>query len=938
MSRIWTSFKAWVKDMRQAWSKYIIPVVVVAVAFGMLQKPLLALLTFIESLCLAPLSPNWFGAFVFFLACYLFKREWDYRKIYVPRPVSLCLILLLGIYLYYRYWEGSFSFWPTSCTGKLAWSDLLLLPWGGAVAIALRSRAKEDRFFLGLVLLVLCLVLYFVPQAHGKPSLVWALLSLSMAVGSCLLGYLILQRWGYRLQPTSKEEAQKGTELSSQAIDPDDAIESEEDDWLGFSTMTRIVCENLQALGLSKGALTVGILAPWGRGKSSFINLLRKRLEKDGGIIIPFNPRGSKSVSSIPEDFFDVFAKELSRHYLGFSLLLARYTKHLGLLNQYTWTRPVGSLLTLLLPVKEQEAVNRTLRELGKRVYVLLDDLDRLSGEEILEVLKLMDRNASFTNTVFITAYDKAYVNNVLKKYLVHGLNHPFIDKYISWEIPLPEPDKATLKRLIGLALSRKIRAQDPNSYWDVQRGWDQVANIIIETLESVRDLKRYLNLVIPRYNAVFSRVDFEDYFLLYLLYCKDFEVYVALYSGKILKLGTFQESYDLVPNLEEDLELISNWEGTKGILDRLFPLKEEVRGVGLSSTSLRSISGFGFYFKGLEDEGCSPYSDVVLEILSYKKEGEACETIDVTIKKQGIDRVINAFLYLVRSPKHIAEKRELTIALMAYVAISHSPKYREVKILEMELLKLLSRAGYIMYKELGVVWDQDGYKRMLEQMVSLGIRIQPLEIAALISSFDLGDDAVFPHCIYTLDEISEILLACQRSYYAEWHPSDDGRANALSFISGKYAGIDPPYTTQACKALISLIRRYPEGCFWMLVLREDKWGQIEAIGAHAEAESLFAWGCHSLFGEKTFSLSISVSLLKLLEEQGLSLDEWKELLEDMRYRYVLDYAMSMPGGESSRRIELLPHEEEDLDSIDYIYRAVLAQEERDRQRASSEG
>ena len=353
MSRIWTSFRAWVKDMHQAWSRHIIPVVVIAVAFGMLQKPLLALLSFIESTCLAHLSPDWFGGLVFFLVGYLLKREWDYRKIYVPRPVSLWLILMLGIYLYCRHWEGSFSFWLIPYLGKLAWSDLLLLPWGGAVAIALRPRSKEDRFFLGLVLLLLCAVLYFVPQAQGSPSLVWALLSLCVAVGSCLLASFILYRWGYRLQPGSKVEAIKVSELSPQAIDPDDAIETKKEDRLGFSGVAWIVYKALKELDLSKGALTVGVIAPWGRGKSSFINLLRKRLEWNRGIIIPFNPRGSKSISSIPEDFFDTFAKELSRHYLGFSLLLARYTKHLGLLNQYTWTRPVGSLLTLLLPVKE---------------------------------------------------------------------------------------------------------------------------------------------------------------------------------------------------------------------------------------------------------------------------------------------------------------------------------------------------------------------------------------------------------------------------------------------------------------------------------------------------------------------------------------------------------------------------------------------------------
>lgn len=35
---------------------------------------------------------------------------------------------------------------------------------------------------------------------------------------------------------------------------------------------------------------------------------------------------------------------------------------------------------------------------------------------------------------------------------------------------------------------------------------------------------------------------------------------------------------------------------------------------------------------------------------------------------------------------------------------------------------------------------------------------------------------------------------------------------------------------------------------------------------------------------------------------------------------------------------ELLPDEEADWDSIDYIYRAVLALEERERQQAGSEG
>ena len=914
MSRIWTSFKAWVKDMRQAWSKYIIPVVVVAVAFGMLQKPLLALLTFIESLCLAPLSPNWFGAFVFFLACYLFKREWDYRKIYVPRPVSLWLILLLGIYLYYRYWEGSFSFWPTSCTGKLAWSDLLLLPWGGAVAIALRSRAKEDRFFLGLVLLVLCLVLYFVPQAHGKPSLVWALLSLCVAVSACLLGYFIF-RWSYRAQSKTQEEETKKTKMGAMSLERDDAIEDEKEDWLCFSVMAKVVRKNLKALDLSKGALTVGVMAPWGRGKSSFINLLRKGLEGDGGIIISFNPRGSKSVSSIPEDFFDSFAKELSRHYLGFSLLLARYTKHIGLLNQYTWTRPLGSLLTLLLPGKEQEAVNRTLRELGKRVYVLLDDLDRLSAEEILEVLKLMDRNASFSNTVFITAYDKDYVNNVLKKHLDHGLNHSFIDKYISWEIPLPVPDKEILRQLMRIVLPMKVKDDYSEVYEEIQRAWKEVGGIVVESLDSVRDLKRYLNLMIPRYNEMKGVVHPDECFLLYLLCYKDLGVYTALNSGRLLQLDLRSQTYLLALNYEEELRQLSHWEGTKGILERLFPSRIGEGSERVAAFSLCKKALFDIYFGYLKSEESMPYADIMHRIVGSRYAEDPHKDVGAMIEELGEDSLVNAFLYLVHLPKLIDEDRSETIKLMAYIAFSDSLSEEWEAALRYELREFLSQDRYKEYEKLGVALDVMVYKEMLMPMLSFVIGTQPIWLLAQVDKIAPIEDMPSQTCIYTDEEISNILLECQRVYYEQWKPAD-GISGVRDFVLPQIhrGGL---YASQAPQALVSLMKRYPDDCVWLVL----------------------SWSV-ACFPDRVASFEISVNrdLLALLEEQGFPLDVWLALIEDPKIRYILNYAESALKEGSVRHIAPLPDDETDRYSIDYIYRAILEEEKKDSQQAMPKG
>ena len=764
MSRTRTSFTAWVKGMHQAWSRHIVIVSVVAVAFGMLQKPLLALLSFIESTCLAHLSPNWFGALVLLLVGYLIKREWDYRKIYVPRPVSLWLILLLGIYLYYRHWEGSFSFWLIPYLRNQAWSDLLLLPWGGAVAIALRSRSKEDRFFLGLVLLILCVVLYFLPQAQGKPSLVWALFSLYVAVCSCRLAYVTLYRWSYRLQPTRKKAALSMSEISSQPVDTDDAIVSKDEDWLGFSAMAWVVYRNLKALDLGKGSLTVGVIAPWGRGKSSFINLLRKRLEEDGGIIIPFNPRGSKSIFSIPEDFFDTFAKELSRHYLGFGLLLARYTKHLRLLNQYEWTRPLGSLLTLVLPGKEQEAVNRTLRELGKRVYVLLDDLDRLSGEEILEVLKLMDRNASFTNTVFIVAYDKVYVNNVLKKHLDHGLAHSFIDKYISWEIPLPAPNKEMLERLMRIELQVRVKGGYPMKYEKIQRAWKEFSSTVVESLNSVRDLKRYLNLMIPRYNEVFSEVDCRDYFLLYLLCYKDFGIYLALHSRRILQRDVPTQTYVLIPNYEEELKQVSQWRGSKSILERLFAPSPEEEETDPRRPTLRNVSQFDTYFSGFNLLGSSLYVPVLSRIIHSMRKRSLLNDIDDLLKNQEVGHVVDTFIYLVGSPCRRGENRVEAIKAMAYMAFTRNLPVKEAEILKKELFEFLSLDRYERYKELQVTLDLPSYKSLLEPMLTFVVKENPQWISDVMNVLNLEEGRSSKRYVYTAEELSKLLSDHQNS------------------------------------------------------------------------------------------------------------------------------------------------------------------------------
>lgn len=882
----------------------------------MAHKYVLSLLNVLQHWFFGSLPQEWIGgAFVGIVVSYLLKREWRYRKTYVPYSLFLWLYFLLGVYLYFRHWEGAFSYWSIPRLGEVAWADLMLLPWGGAVAVTARSRSKGDRWTLSFLLVIYCYLLYhLLPQKENELLHEGALRSIGIAVGACLLMYYILQKnnWkSIRIEPGSLDM----TKRNSQSIDPDDAIVSEVEDWFGFSRVAKSLYKSLEVLDLGKSSLTVGVIASWGTGKSSFINLLKEQVKRKEGITFTFNPRSSKSLSSIQEDFFEAFAEELSRHYLGFGLLLARYTKHLGLLNQYAWTRPIGSLLTLLLPGKEQEAVNQTLRKLGRRVYVMIDDLDRLSAEEILEVLKLIDRNASFSNTVFITAYDKAYVDNVLRNPLDHRLDHCFIDKYISWEFPLPSPDKEMLKQLMSIVVPMKVKDDYPGGYEEIQRAWKEVDSIVVESLSTVRDLKRYLNLMIPRYNEMKGVVHPDECFLLYLLCYKDLGVYTALTSGRLLQLDIPSQTYVLAPNYEEELGLLSHWDGTKGILERLFPSRIGEGSERVAAFSLCKKALFDIYFGYLKSEESMPYADIRHRIVGSRYAEDPHKDVGAMIEELGEDSLVNAFLYLIHLPERIDEDRSETIKLMAYIAFSDSLSKEWKAALRYELEVFFSMDRYKEYEKLGVASNVMVYKEMLKPMLSFVIGTQPIWLLAQVDKSASIEDMPSQPCIYTDEEISNILLECQRAYYEQWKPTD-GISGIRDFVLPQIhrGGL---YASQATQALVSLVKRYPDDCVWLVL----------------------SWSA-ACFPDRVayFEISVNGDLLALLEEQGFPLGAWLDLIEDPKIRYILNYAGSALKEGSVRPITPLPDDEADRYGIDYIYRAILEQEKKDSQQAMPEG
>ena len=224
--------------------------------------------------------------------------------------------------------------------------------------------------------------------------------------------------------------------------------------------------------------------------------------------------------------------------------MFKKYQAALQLIDDGLITK-VLSLLPFAKGNVSKSDVNHVIDEVGRRIYVLIDDLDRLTAKELIEVMKLIDRNAGFNNTVFITAYDKEYVNEVLRNYLRISNKTDFTDKYFSHELSLPVQRIEDLNNFAVSIINSNdfFENDDAIDKNKMLKEWEKVNRQILPHLHTIRHLKRWMSILLSRYSVVRNDVVFSDFALLTLLRYKDISVYHAIVEGRLLQRGSFLNS-----------------------------------------------------------------------------------------------------------------------------------------------------------------------------------------------------------------------------------------------------------------------------------------------------------------------------------------------------------------------------------------------------------
>lgn len=347
----------------------------------------------------------------------------------------------------------------------------------------------------------------------------------------------------------------------------------------------------IKGIDVSKSSFSIGISGGWGTGKTSFLVNLRKEIG-ESAYFVDFNPWQCNSPNQVIEDFFKSLRSELCKSHSSLNKPIREYVRSL---SKFEWPGITKLALELSEQIshkdfsEDKEILSDRLTKLEKPVIVMIDDVDRLEQDEIFEVLRLIRNVGDLKNVIYVCAYDKDYVVQMLDSKSIKKPN-AFLEKIFDIEIHLPKAESYLLIDLLGSELEKMIPSVN---FEDKTNQFSQDDyNLIVNILGSFRGVKQFARSLAVNYSFIkanlFSDIDLQDFLWLELLNRYEKSVYDELYCDPRKYLNETVEGYVIkdVFNIKDSESL----DYTKSLLNRIFRESH-------SNSGIRNAENFPKYF-----------------------------------------------------------------------------------------------------------------------------------------------------------------------------------------------------------------------------------------------------------------------------------------------------------------------------------------------------
>lgn len=291
--------------------------------------------------------------------------------------------------------------------------------------------------------------------------------------------------------------------------------------------------------------IVTAITGKWGSGKSTLLTFVQDNLiaykEKYNSNLemVVFNPwmfvdtadMHAVFLNEIASKFKSIQEQQKNKRRKGKFLNLVK-----GLAGTNNYTKVVIPHIDKLL---EQYKYNKTSKIKGDidnalekskiKLFVFIDDFDRLYPKQVFELLQILKLACNFKNTYYVVAYDREAVETSIETQF-KDYGKKFLDKIIQAEFLIPEPTSEQVESILKRELEQLL--QGLGTAFDCKPlfvNWR--LRMFINAFTTLRDVYRYLNSLQFSLPGILEEVNMIDFLLIELVRLNDFQSYQKIYN-----------------------------------------------------------------------------------------------------------------------------------------------------------------------------------------------------------------------------------------------------------------------------------------------------------------------------------------------------------------------------------------------------------------------
>ena len=347
----------------------------------------------------------------------------------------------------------------------------------------------------------------------------------------------------------------------------DEAIKSKNGDLLGLSDLAAKFAERVLN-GDSSDSLVFGIDAPWGIGKSSFVNFCCeywKNKPQSRTIIHRFEPLRYEDNADLAEKFVNDLVSTIQKHVFIPEIrpLFSKYSRLIKGKSEFSFLgiqfafEPNSDTVDGTL-----KSLGELLSELNRKVIIVVDDLDRLSWSATRNILFSIKRSFMLPNVSYVLCYDTGNIVSADNKVEDYEKVKEFLEKFVNVKISL-FLDSHVLAEYFSKNFEHAVKNNlqiDSRTLDEIKKAAKALTNIFNSNdffhyqdfLGDIRKLKRLVNTLVlfEIEKTDFENSDYnpEDLIHLLLVYINYPNIFRKIYNTEANGKGGF---FSLVSSYE---------------------------------------------------------------------------------------------------------------------------------------------------------------------------------------------------------------------------------------------------------------------------------------------------------------------------------------------------------------------------------------------------